>query len=100
MLLDGVIMIDIKVTRIGKFWHARLFLNGKLYDEMACSNRMDLGKICRIMMRWLDKTGGGNKWTERARRRLNKDDPGFHGEILYRHQIESRKNKTLTKKGT
>lgn len=93
-------MIDIKVTRIGKYWHARLFLNGKLYDEMACSSRLDLGKICRIMMRWLDKTGGGNKWTERARRRLNEDDPGFHGKILYRHQIESRKNKTLTKKGT
>ena len=93
-------MIDIKVTRIGKFWHARLFLNGKLYDEMACSNRMDLGKICRIMLRWLDKTGGGNKWTASARRRLNEDSPGFHGEILYRIQLESRKKKKLTREHT
>lgn len=93
-------MIDIKVTRIGKYWHARLFLNGKLYDEMACSNRMDLGKICRIMLRWLDKTGGGNKWTASARRRLNEDSPGFHGEILYRIQLESRKKKKLTREHT
>ena len=96
MALDtavGVDMIDVKVKRIGTMWHASLYLDSNVHDEMACSDRRDIGKICRIMLRWLDKTGGGNKWTASARRRLNEDNPGFYGEILYRNQLEARKKK-------
>lgn len=89
-------MIDVKVRRIGSKWHTRLYVNNKVHDEMACTDRRDIGKICRIMLRWLDKTGSGNKWTASARRRLNEDSPGFYGEIFYRPQLESRKKKKLT----
>lgn len=60
---------DIKVTRIGKWWHARLLLNGKVYDEMACSNRRDIGAICREMLRWVDKMGWNSPHADRARHR-------------------------------
>lgn len=60
---------EIKVTKLGKRWHARLFLNNKPYDEMACSDRRDIGMICREMLRWVDKTGWFSKHADRARHR-------------------------------
>jgi len=64
-IIDSV--YTIKVTRI-KDWHARLFLNGLLVDEMSCKLRSDIGWICREMMRWADKMGGDSH-TSSARRR-------------------------------
>ena len=56
-------MLNIKVTRIGNSWHARLLSDGKVIDEMACEMRSDIGWICREMLRWQDKLGyHGTDW--------------------------------------
>ncbi len=60
---------EIKVTRINNNYHARLFVNDVLYDEMACNNQMDIGYICREMLRWADKMGICNEHTASARTR-------------------------------
>lgn len=88
--------LEIKVTRIKNSWHARLYVQGSCYDEMSCTDRRDVGKICRIMMRWLDKTGSGNKHTKSARKRLN-SDIGFFGAVRYQNEIQRNKLKNSTK---
>lgn len=47
--------LSIKVTKIGKNYHCRLFRNGELFDENSCENRSDIGRACRDMLRWYDK---------------------------------------------
>jgi len=59
---------EIKVTKINCWYHARLFVNGKLYDESACELRQDIGFICRDLLRWFDKMGG-NKHSHASRHR-------------------------------
>ena len=59
----------IKVTRIKNRWHARMFYNGELRDEMACNTQCDIGIICREMLRWYDKMGGSSQYADRARHR-------------------------------
>ena len=59
----------IKVTSLNRRWHARLFINGVLYSEMACDNRLDIGWICREQLRWADKLACGNQQTKSARHR-------------------------------
>lgn len=71
---------DIKVTRIGSNWHARLFVNKLLIDEMSCKLRVDIGWCCRTMMRWADKTGNGNAHTSSAR---NRNNGGPIGQVKY-----------------
>lgn len=61
----------IKVTKIKNRWHARLWLDKKLIDEMACEDRMDIGWICREMLRWYDKLGGSSIYAKLARKRHN-----------------------------
>lgn len=61
--------VEVKVTKIGKRWHARLVRTGHILDEMACSNKRDIGYICREMLRWFSKLGGVSKLAESARRR-------------------------------
>lgn len=61
---------DIKVTRINDRWYCRLTLDGKLIDEMACQYRTDVGYCCRTMMRWYDKTSGGNAHSNAVRDRM------------------------------
>lgn len=90
--------VSVKVTKIGNRWHARLFFNGAVFDEMACKNRQDIGYICRTMLRWFDKTGGGSLFAERARHRLNTKQPFGHIDtIWYRNQLESNKLKLKRK---
>ena len=63
-------MIVIKVTRIKERYHARLFYKDKVYDEMACQTRRDMGWICREMLRWFSKSSGIiNDFAESARNR-------------------------------
>lgn len=76
---------DIKVTRINKRYHARLFVNGDLYDEMACEYRTDVGFICRQMLRNADKMGVYNAHTESARKRITSTNT--HGKIWYRNKL-------------
>lgn len=77
----------IKVTRIGKRWHARLFHpDGRIIDEMACVLRDDIGWICREMLRWYDKAGWLplSRHAMSARRRHNTPR---NGQVWYRNQL-------------
>lgn len=76
--------LDIKVTRIGSRWHAQLRVNGVLYDEMACAERVDIGWICREMMRWYDKNGGLSPYAHSARVRQAR---GPYGKVYYRNAL-------------
>lgn len=73
--------LDVKVTRIGKRWHARLLQDGKPIDEMACELRQDIGWICRTMMRWHDKCGGTSMFAYRSRHR--QEPRGPNGKVWY-----------------
>ena len=66
--------LEIKVTRIGNRWHARLLEGTKIWDEMACQVRQDIGYLCRQMLRWYDKTGGVEEYASKARARMYKPD--------------------------
>ena len=80
--------VDIKVTKIKNRWHSRLYVMGKVYDEMACEYSEDIGVICRIMMRWFDKMGGGNTYSSFSRHR-NQRSP--KGKIWYKNQLDKEK---------
>jgi hypothetical protein len=58
-----------KLTRIGNWWHCQVFANGKLYDELRCDTKADIGWCFREIMRWYDKMGGCSKWASSARKR-------------------------------
>jgi len=68
----GVIndVYEIKVTKIKNRYFARLFKFGAVISEMSCEYRIDIGYICRQMMRDEDKMGG-NMVTSASRKRLN-----------------------------
>lgn len=79
--------IYIKVTKINDRWHARLFSpTGEILDEMACSQRKDVGSICRIMLRWHDKLGGMSKYADWSRHRQEPNP--ISGRIWYRPQLK------------
>lgn len=59
----------VKVTRIANRWHARLLINNKIFDEMACNTKCDIGWICREMLRWYQKLGGNSAFADAARKR-------------------------------
>ena len=59
--------MNIKVTQINGNFHARLFEQEKILDEMACNLKCDIGWICREMLRWQDKLGNCNEQTKFAR---------------------------------
>ena len=62
--------ITIKVTRVNFKWHARaLSEDGKVLDEMACEKRVDIGWICREMLRWQSKVGTDCPHADAARKR-------------------------------
>ena len=61
-----------KVTRVGKRWHARLMLGKVVHSEMACQLRQDIGWVCRELLRWYDKLGGTSKFAKAARKRQSK----------------------------
>lgn len=81
--------LQVKVTKIGARWHARLMDGETLRDEMACEHRIDIGYICREMMRWQDK-GGGDQFTHAARRRHNERTGGPLGRVWYQVHLEKR----------
>ena len=81
---------EIKVTKIKNKWHARLTKGDVIYDEMACEQRVDIGVICRIMMRWYDKNGGCSKVASDSRSRLNQKETnhiGPVGKIWYQNKL-------------
>lgn len=62
-------ILNIKVTRLGRRYHARLFVNGKVRDEWACQLKQDVGYVCWQLLRWYDKTGGKSAWASASRMR-------------------------------
>lgn len=80
-------MIDIKVTKIKNRWHARLLQNNIILDEMACNDKRDIGRICRCMLRWQDKTGNSSELTKAARMRANEDPEKPYGKVWYRTDL-------------
>jgi hypothetical protein len=70
---------EIKVTKINDRWHARLTVEGKVYGEMACSARVDVGYICRQLMRWHDKCGWEGIVAHHSRNRLNMKETNHRG---------------------
>ena len=65
-------MLDIKVTKIRNRWHARLLDGSKILNEMACISKLDIGWICREMLRWYDKNGGISKFAVQARKKTKR----------------------------
>jgi hypothetical protein len=61
--------LSIKVTKIGKKWHCRLFRLDKIHDETFCLEKSDIGRCCRDMLRWYDKMGWEpySKWADWSR---------------------------------
>lgn len=60
---------DIKVTKINKRFHCRLYWKDKVINEVACDLRSDIGYVCRDMLRTVDKCGMGDAFTHAARMR-------------------------------
>ena len=59
---------DIKVTRIGKRWHCRLFIDGKLFFLEAAVDRRDcIGYACVQLLRTADKLGLSSRRTSASR---------------------------------
>lgn len=73
-------VLSLNVKFIKNRWSAILYLNGKIIDKMACSNKKDIGFICREMLRWYDKMGGISDWAKAARYRQKE---GPVGQVWY-----------------
>lgn len=89
---------EIKVTKIGPRWHCRLIHNGKILDETACSNSLDIGYCCREMLRMYNKCGNQSAFAKAARERLNQTPHKVTGRIWYKYQLQTLKAKNLSKK--
>lgn len=81
--------MNIKITKIKNKWHARLLINSKVLDEMACEQKSDIGWICREMMRWADKCSNSNTHTHSARIRHNEDNTPV-GKVWYKVQLSEK----------
>ena len=78
-----------KTTKINGRYHNRLYKNGIVIDEVACSLKIDIGFCYRWMLRWHDKCGGLSKMASSSRIRNNKNKINIHpvGKIWY-HVLE------------
>jgi len=72
---------EIRVRHINNKYHARLYRDGKLVDEMACKEQRDIGFICRKMLRNQDHNGFSTEYTTSARKRHFENDLEPHGKI-------------------
>ena len=81
---------EIKVTKIKNRWHARMIIDDVVRDEMACENRVDIGWICREMLRWFVKGGGRSEFASAARKR---QQSGAQGQVWYYGELEKSKQK-------
>lgn len=78
--------LDIRVTKIGHRWHARLLKGDIVLDEMACEYQQDIGWMCREMMRWADKGFDQDQFTAASRERHNEDGRPV-GKIWYQNKL-------------
>lgn len=58
---------EVRVTKIGRRWHCRLFIRGVLFMELATDTRKGIGWCCQHMLRWASKMGIGGRWSQRSR---------------------------------
>ena len=58
-----------KATWLGKEYGCRVFQNGKLVVEGRTPFRMEIGPVFRDLLRTIDKSFGGDKFTSAARER-------------------------------
>ena len=70
----------VKVTRIKNRYHVRLIRHTTVIAEMACELRIDIGYVCRQLVRWEDKSGG-DEFTSASRERLNTNPDNFRGPV-------------------
>lgn len=78
--------LKLKITRINNRFHARLYLDSEIFDEMACQEKVDIAWICREMLRWFDKGGGVSDWASAARVRQTSKPVG---RVWYKVQLEN-----------
>ena len=71
----------IKVTFLGKVWGCRLFFKNELHSESIAETKLEIGPVCRDLLRWFDKIGGCSLYASRARHRT--------GEKLYGKKQDS-----------
>lgn len=45
-------LLSVKVTKVKDIYIATLYYKGKLYDQLCCTCKQDIGWTCREMMRW------------------------------------------------
>jgi hypothetical protein len=66
----------IKVTFLGKGWGVRLYKpDGTLWwDEGFVYSRLDIGNVCRDILRWYEKCGPGSPYSEKSRHRRGLKD--------------------------
>ena len=58
-----------KATWLGNQYGCRVFQDGKLIVEGRTPNKMEIGAVFRDLLRTLDKSYGGDKFTLAARMR-------------------------------
>jgi hypothetical protein len=78
-------LLTTKVTAINGRYHCRLLRDGKVYDEMACVEKEDIGYCMREMLRWYDKCGGTSRMADASRHRGK--NLTAKGKIWYRSQM-------------
>ncbi len=98
IMSDNEVVIEprIRVTRIGTRWHARLLWKGQILDEMSCELQCDIGWMCREMLRWYCKLGGGDSaYADAARTRQMTATPPQGGVLHEMYGERRRVGKTL-----
>lgn len=75
--------LEVKVTNINGVYHARVIENGKVLDEMSCTETTSIGWMCREMLRWQDKLGNHTAFTSASRKRHNENDGGRPADVKY-----------------
>lgn len=67
--LLGDVKHSTKVTRIGSWWHCRVFANDIVNQEVKVADRGLIGKAFKEMLRDEDKSGNISELAESARKR-------------------------------
>ena len=78
-VLMGPVEHTVKVTKINRNYHCRVFVNGELNQEAICYSKLDIGFTCRSLLRWEDKCGNVSKYAASARKRHNRKDFIYYG---------------------
>lgn len=77
--------ITTKVTKINGNYHCRLFRKDKVYEEMACKLKEDVGYCFRYMLRMYDKYVGTSLMASSSR--LRGKNQTAKGKIWYPSQM-------------